>query len=121
MLLRLQPTEAATASAAVATRGPTMRHFSLMARGSLREARARRPGDISGEGKETRVRRDAPVTGLVVVDVALLLTSSAHVFGSRLRLTSSAHVFGSRPEREMGRRGAESGSGRDDPFHLTMR
>src|ERR1035438_5942678 len=99
MLLRLQPTEAATASAAVATRGPTMRHFSLMARGSLREARARRPGDISGEGKETRVRRDAPVTGLVVVDVALLLTFWAHVFGSR-------------PEREIGRRGAESAEGK---------
>src|SRR5450432_1431533 len=102
MLLRLQPTEAATASAAVATRGPTMRHFSLMARGSLREARARRPGDISGEGKETRVRRDALVTGLVVVDVALLLTSSAHVFGSRLRLTSRERDW---PQRRRERRG----------------
>src|ERR1700733_11783201 len=46
MLFRLQPTEAVATSTVAATRA---RDFSLMARGSLREARARRPGVYWGE------------------------------------------------------------------------
>src|ERR1700761_9096712 len=53
MLFRLQPAEAATASTAAAARRPRPRDFSLMTRGSLREARAERPGDTSAMTPET--------------------------------------------------------------------
>src|SRR5215831_3031341 len=72
MLLRLQPTEAVATSSVAATRA---RDFSLMARGSLREARARRPGvywgvdvycasrDRAGTGRRQRPQRGATRPG----------------------------------------------------------